>query len=89
LAEDFDRAARPDAEHLESSLTDLESLLDRALRASLPAEALEELRADAAEQLRPYRQRMERETYAQTLDNLLAKSLREAAGVPRLSLFYL
>jgi hypothetical protein len=32
---------------------------------------------------------MERATYEQTLDNLLAKSLREAAGVPRLSLFYL
>ncbi|HEX8500877.1 MAG TPA: hypothetical protein VF659_09825 [Pyrinomonadaceae bacterium] len=89
LAEDFGRAARPDAELLESSLADLEALIDRALRASLPAEALEEARASAAEQLRPYRARMERATYEQTLDNLLAKSLREAAGVPRLSLFYL
>jgi hypothetical protein len=89
LAADFERAARPDAELLESSLTDLENLLDRALRASLPAEAVEGARASAAEQLKPYRARMERATYEQTLDNLLAKSLREAAGVPRLSLFYL
>jgi hypothetical protein len=89
LAEDFGRAARPDAELLESSLTDLESLLDRALRTSLPAEEVEAARASAAEQLRPYKARMERATYEQTLDNLLAKSLREAAGVPRLSLFYL
>lgn len=89
LAEDFGRAARPDAELLESSLTDLESLLDRALRSALPDKEVEAARTSAAEQLRPYKARMERATYDQTLDNLLAKSLREAAGVPRLSLFYL
>ena len=89
LAEDFGRAARPDAELLESSLTDLESLLDRALRTTLSEAEVEAARASAAEQLRPYKARMERATYEQTLDNLLAKSLREAAGVPRLSLFYL
>ncbi|HYY96021.1 MAG TPA: hypothetical protein VE713_16060 [Pyrinomonadaceae bacterium] len=89
LASDFGRAARPDAEMLEASLSDLEALLDRALRASLPAEVLEEKRAEAEEQLRKYRGRMERATYEQTLDNLLAKALREEAGVPRLSLFYL
>jgi hypothetical protein len=89
LAEDFGRAARPDAELLEGSLTDLESLLDRALRSSLPTEEVEAARAQAAEQLRTYKARMERATYEQTLDNLLAKSLREASGVPRLSLFYL
>ncbi|HEX7318277.1 MAG TPA: hypothetical protein VF297_30510 [Pyrinomonadaceae bacterium] len=89
LAEDFARAARPDAELLEGSLTDLESLLDRALRTSLSDGEVEAARASAAEQLRPYKARMERATYEQTLDNLLAKSLREASGVPRLSLFYL
>ena len=89
LTADFGRAARPDAELLEASLADLEGLIDRALRASLTEGALEEARAEAAVQLKPYRARMERATYEQTLDNLLAKSLREAAGVPRLSLFYL
>jgi hypothetical protein len=89
LAADFERAARPRAELLESSLSDLESLIDRALRTSLSAEAIEDKRAEAEEQLRPYRARMERATYEQTLDNLLAKALREEARVPRLSLFYL
>jgi hypothetical protein len=89
LQADFERAPRPDAEALESSLTGIEALLDRALRESLDEDALEEARANAAEQLRPYRARMERATYEQTLDNLLAKALRERAGVPRLSLFYL
>jgi hypothetical protein len=32
---------------------------------------------------------MERATYEQTLDSLLAKLLREEANLPRLSLFYL
>jgi hypothetical protein len=89
LAEDFKRAARPDAELLEGSLTDLEALMDRALLSTLAPDALEAARASASEQLRPYKARMERATYEQTLDNLLAKSLREATGVPRLSLFYL
>jgi hypothetical protein len=89
LASDFGRAARPDAELLEGSLADLEALLDRALRASLPADVIGEKRAEAEGQLRQYRSRMERATYEQTLDNLLAKALRESAGVPRLSLFYL
>jgi hypothetical protein len=89
LKTDFERSRRPDAERLESSLADLETLIDRALRASLPAEVIEERRVTAEEQLRPYRARMERATYEQTLDNLLAKALREEARVPRLSLFYL
>jgi hypothetical protein len=89
LSSDFERAPRPDAEALESSLSDIESLLDRALRESLPPDALEEARDESAEQLRPYRARMERATYEQTLENLLAKALRERAGLPRLSLFYL
>jgi hypothetical protein len=89
LERDFGRAARPDAAQLEDALTDLERLLDRALRAATPAAALEEARGRAEGQLRPYRGRMERATYEQTLDNLLAKLLREGRGVPRLSLFYL
>ncbi len=89
LAVDFARAARPSAEQLEVSLTDLEQLLDRAIRAELSPAQLAARRAPAEEQLRPYRNRMERATYEQTLDNLLAKLLREECGIPRLSLFYL
>lgn len=89
LEKDFATAARPDAEQLEGALNDLENLLDRALRASLAPAALEARRAEAAAQLEPYRKRMERATYEQTLDSLLAKLLREQRGLPRLSLFYL
>ena len=89
LEEDFAAAARPDAELLEAALADLEALLDRALLASLPAETVEAARSEAAAQLKPYRSRMERATYEQTLENLVTKSLREGRGLPRLSLFHL
>jgi hypothetical protein len=89
LEKDFSNAARPDGEKLEGSLTDLEQLLDRSMRSAIAPETIESMRARAAEELKPYRARMESATYDQTLDNLLAKALREACGVPRLSLFYL
>jgi hypothetical protein len=89
LEEDFARAARPDAERLEDSLTHLESMLDEALRLSVAPNELAAARAETEAQLRPYRNRMERATYEQTLDNLLLKRLRDECGLPRLSLFYL
>ena len=89
LEEDFASAARPDAELLEAALADLEALLDRALLASLPPESIEAARSEAAAQLKPYRSRMERATYEQTLENLVSKSLREGRALPRLSLFHL
>lgn len=89
LERDFVGAVRPDAEQLEASLCDLESLLDRVLRASIAPERIEARRAEAAAQLKAYRARMEHAVYEQTLDHLVAKSLREECGVPRLSLFYL
>ncbi len=89
LEKDFADAVRPDAEQLEGSLNDLDNLLDRAVRADLTPARLEARRAEAAAQLEPYRKRMERATYEQTLDSLLAKLLREDCNLPRLSLFYL
>ncbi len=89
LNEDFARAAHPDAEKLEDSLTSLEKMLDEALLASLPARELAAARSASEEQLQPYRNRMERPVFEQTLDNLLLKRLRDAHGLPRLSLFYL
>jgi hypothetical protein len=89
LETDFTRAARPDAERLEESLTHLEGLLNEALRAGTAVDKLDALRAETEVQLQPYRNRMERTTYEQTLDNLLLKRLRDQYGLPRLSLFYL
>src|SRR2546430_2056372 len=84
----FGRAARPDAEKLEDSLTSLEKMLDESLRANISSSELATARAASEEQLQPYRSRMERAVFEQTLDNLLLKRLRDAHGLPRLSLFY-
>ncbi|HEY0007048.1 MAG TPA: hypothetical protein VGB17_19865 [Pyrinomonadaceae bacterium] len=89
LLEDFKRAARPDAEALEESLTSLEKILDAALRDGVPKAELDAALAASEEQMQPYRQRMEEAIYEQTLNNLLLKRLREQCGLPRLSLFYL
>lgn len=89
LNEDFARAAQPDAEKLEDSLTLLEKMLDQALLTSLSARELAAARSASEEQLQPYRNRMERNVFEQTLDNLLLKRLRDAHELPRLSLFYL
>jgi len=89
LEKDFAASARPDAELLEGALCDLEAMLDRAVRASVPAGLVESRRREAEEQLKPYKARMSRDVYEQTRENLLAKSLREECNVPRLSLFYL
>lgn len=89
LGKDFERARRPDAEKLEESLTGLEKMLDEALLAHLSSRELAAARAEAEAQLQPYRSRMERPVFEQTLDNLLLKRLRDAHGLPRLSLFYL
>ena len=89
LEEDFARAMRPDAERLEASLTNLERMLDDALRARISKSGLDAARAAAEEQMQPYGARMETAIYEQTLNNLLLKRLREQAGMPRLSLFYL
>jgi myosin heavy subunit len=89
LEKDFARAVRPDAEKLEESLNSLEKMLDDSLRAGVSVDKMKTALADAEAQLQPYRARMEKATYEQTLENLLLKRLREQQGVPRLSLFYL
>ena len=89
LERDFEKAARPDAEKIEGSLTQVEKMLDEALRASLDARELEAARTEAEAQLQPYRERMESSVYEQTLENLLQKRLRDTQHLPRLSLFYL
>ncbi len=89
IAEDFRQAVHPNAEDLEASLNYLEKQLDQTLCSYLSQDQLISERTKAEEQLRPYRSRMDYTIYKETLNNLLAKRLREVWGIPRLSLFYL
>jgi hypothetical protein len=103
LAEVFSRAARRtneitavlretktvDPERLENDLTQIERVLLEGLRDNLGVEERAQLRSEAEQQLKGYKQRMGPEVYEQTLENYFARRLREKYHVPRLSLFYM
>lgn len=89
VRDDYSSAARPEARKLEESLTGIDRLLDTAIRTSIPEEQLASVQSEIDAQLKPYKRQMDKEAFEQTRENLLRKRLRDHAGVPRLSLFYL
>lgn len=103
LAEAFDRAARRLEEisndlskpsddflgQLDSDLNLIESFLLDAIQQHASKERLAELRAQGEKDLKSYRKNMDKEIYEQTLDNWIARKLRDEYHVPRLGLFYL
>lgn len=77
-----------DTRRLEDSLTGLERMIKDAMFSVLSPEALDAVKAEITERIKPYRKQMDKTSYQQTFDNLLLKQLREQFGIPRLSLFY-
>jgi hypothetical protein len=77
-----------DTRRLEDSLTGLERMITDAMFSVISPEALEVVKAEITERIKPYRKQMDKASYQQTFDNLLLKQLREQFGIPRLSLFY-
>ena len=88
IENDFASGATLDTRKLEDSLTGLERMLNDAMLAVVNVKALDELKKEVKDQLKPYHAQMEAAAYKQTFDNLLLKGLREQFAVPRLSLFY-
>lgn len=84
LAELRDRPESP--EKLEESLDVLDEMIDRQLAAS---EAAEAVRGEVERLLKPNRRSMDSEAYERTFGLMMRKRLRDEAGIPRLSLFYL
>jgi hypothetical protein len=78
-----------DVSQTEASLGDVEKFLDAEIKANFERETLKTLEAEVAENLKSYKSKMTAEVYAKTFDLMLLKLLRETAGVPRLSLFYI
>jgi len=89
LQNDFAAASLPNAQKLEESLTGVERMITDALLSVVSSDHLEALTQEVEKQLKPYRKQMEPAVFEQTRNNLLLKRLREAFGVPRLSLFYI
>jgi hypothetical protein len=78
-----------DLEELERRLTVLEEKMISAARAAQKEEDLLAARREFDLQLRPYRSKMTAEQIALLERQFLDRRLLEAAGLPRLSLFYL
>ncbi len=74
------------AERLEQSLDILDEMIDRQLQADETADAV---RSEVEKLLSPNRKSMPKDAYDRTFELMLRKKLRDAAGIPRLSLFYL
>lgn len=89
ISVDLESTSFIDAEALERDLTLLEDLLFECLRQEVSSDYLEAVRTEAEQQLRPHKKRMEASIYRQTLENYVAKRLREQHFIPRLSLFYM
>jgi hypothetical protein len=76
-------------ERVDSTLADVEKLLERAMLTNWDKPHLKMLEKEVAGQLRGYKAEMEAEAYKSTFNLMLVKRLREEAGIPRLGLFYL
>ena len=79
----------PSLEDLERSLTVLEEKLFNTLIATTPEAELTALREQSAQELAPYRRRMQALQIRQIEQQFLHKRLLEKHNLPRLSLFYM
>jgi hypothetical protein len=78
-----------DLELLEQRLTVLEEKIIAAAMQAASEEELIQARTDMQRQLAPYRRKMSAEQLAMLEKQYLQRRILEAAGLPRLSLFYL
>ena len=78
-----------DLEQLEQRLTAIEEKMTARARATASEEALFEFRRSLDQELKPYRGKMSAEQLATLERQFLDRKVLEAAGLPRLSLFYL
>ena len=77
------------AEAIEHDLDAIDRLLLGGARRDIGDDGVARLREEAETQLKAYRKKMDKAIYEQTLENFVARRLRESNGLPRLSLFYL
>jgi hypothetical protein len=80
---------RANAEAIEHDLDAIDRLLLASARDNIGHEGITRLREEAEAQLKAYRRKMDKAIYEQTLENFVARRLRESNNLPRLSLFYL
>lgn len=88
LIADLTTATTIDFEALENDLTLIESTILTGLREATDPAIRAGWEKEGKQQLKAYRETMKPEIYQQTLDNFVARKLRERYRIPRFSLFY-
>lgn len=86
---EVESSAPVDVESLERDLDSLDRMLLEIARRIFPDTEMDAIRKDAKAQLRRFRRTMDKAMYAQTIDNFVARRLREICCLPRLSLLYM
>ncbi len=76
-------------ENIEKELTKLEAEIDKALMASAEEEELAAAKKAVEGHLGQYAGKMQQDVYDKTFELMVVKKLRENAGIPAFSLFYL
>lgn len=89
ITTEVEGSTRVDAEALERDLDGIDRMILDTARESLGEEEIKRLRAEAESHLRSYRKKMDKAIYEQTVQNFIARRLRETNNIPRMSLFYL
>lgn len=84
-----DKSAETSVESLERHLVVLEDQIFAALQAFTPAEDLIVLREKSAQELAPYRSRLQTVQIRQIEQQFLRRCLFQQKNIPRLSLFYM
>jgi hypothetical protein len=74
---------------LERDLCIVDEVLLNELRASLPPEQVEAWQKEAREELKIYRKRLPKETYAKILENFIRGKVHRFFNVCEFSLFHL
>ncbi|HEV7645925.1 MAG TPA: hypothetical protein VGO50_18445 [Pyrinomonadaceae bacterium] len=81
--------AGANTESIEKELTKLEAEIDKALMASAGEEELAAAKKAVEGHLGQYAGKMQQDVYEKTFELMVVKKLRENAGIPAFSLFYL
>jgi hypothetical protein len=89
IAREIESSSHVDAEAIEKDLDAIDYLMLDSVIRTFGEGRIEGIRAEAESQLSPYRKKMDKSIYNQTVHNFVSRRLREMIHIPRLSLFYL
>ena len=89
ITREIEGATRVDAEALERDLDSLDRIIVESVRNVLGEQGIAALRKEAKSELRSYKKKMDKAIYEQTVENFIARRLRQMNHLPRMSLFYM